>query len=1319
MAEAQPARPIQTQVPVSGLRAPQPLNVDSNIAENWRLFKQKWHNYAIITNLPQQAREYQVALFLHTIGDEALKVYNGFKFDTPDAVRTVDDIIQKFEIFAIGEINETYERYVFNRRDQMEGESFEAFLTVIRSLVKTCKYCDDCVNSLLRDRIVLGIRDVTTQQILLRERALTLEKTIDICKSAENAVLQGKMFRAETINRVDTRMKQNVKTSHESSKTVTKKHEISCRFCGRRHAKVRQQCPAWGQECNKCGKANHFAKQCKTKKLTASTFVRNVDHTEDVSSNSDSSEVFVNVVSHNPSRDIKCEMIVADRRVTFLVDTGASANLLPLCNLPKTAVVSPTDRQLTMWNGTQLSPVGTCRIWLRNPSNKKRYNVEFVIVKEKLTPLIGLSAAEQMKLLTVNECNLHRVAAVGLSDEQNDVYDRPLGTLPGEVHLRVDNSVVPVVMPARRIPIAIRSKLREELDRLTKLGVITPVDQPTPWVSQIVVTQKKSGDLRICLDPKELNKALLRERFQLPVLDDVLHELGHSKVFTKADLSSGYWHVQLDTESSLLTTFQTCFGRFRFCRLPFGLSVSAEIFQRKLLEALDNLTNVVCIADDVIIHGKDTEQHDLYLQKFMQRCHDKGIKLNRDKLELRMKEITFMGHRITQDGLQPDPDKVKAVLELDTPQNVEQLRRFLGIVNYLGHFLSHLTEVARPLHNLIRHNVTWMWSDVQEQAFNAIKKLVTSAPILTYYDCHKPLTIQNDASEYGIGSVIFQDGRPIAYASRILTDIESRYAQIEKEMLALTYGLEKFNQYTFGRHVNVITDHKPLVSIVTKPLMKAPKRLQSLLLRCQKYDYTLQYQPGKSIPVADALSRAPLNDKTKSAEEVFTVSNVNFSPINSSRLNDIRIATDLDYTLQQLKEMILRGWPTHSSAVPSDIAVFFDYRDELTVQDGIILRGDRVVIPVSLRSDMKQRVHAGHLGINSCLRRARELIYWPGMTRDIRQYVQACPVCATYPDKQPPESLKRHDLPERPWQKVGTDLFTFCDRNYLITVDYFSNFIEVDYLPDTLSRTVVTKMKLQFARYGIPDILISDGGPQYTSSEFKLFSKQWSFEHHVTSPANSKANGAAEAAVKIVKRMMRKCKLQHEDPYLGLLNIRNTVNEGWRSSPSQRMFGRATKTLLPTIASHLLQSKVITADDRDRVVKRRADEASRFNQHARDLKPLPVGSSVRIQPSGLFSHAWRQGVITKQCTSRTYDVKTEDGSVLTRSRQFIRPTHHLSSDCQSTPSEKHLPHTQNIQKSSMSPVAEQSETDNVSRPPTSVTTTRSGRLSKAPPRLDL
>jgi len=329
--------------PVAGLRPPQPLNVtDTNISENWRLFRQKWQNYAVITNLNQQPRTYQVALFLHAIGDEALKVYNGFKFDTADDQRTVDEIVQKFETFAIGEINETYERYIFNRRNQHEGERFESFLTTVRSLVKTCRYCDDCLNSLIRDRIVLGIKDSTTQQILLRERNLTLEKTIDICRAAENATLQGKMFRAETINKVEA-----LKTK-EGAKSVKVKL-MHCKYCGRQHVQQRQQCPAYGQNCRQCGKSNHFAKQCRNKRPMG-TFVRNVGHI-DKTSDSDSSEVFVNVVSQKVSQDIKCEMIVADRPVTFLVDTGSSANLLPLSNVPKTTVIAPTDKQLTMWNG--------------------------------------------------------------------------------------------------------------------------------------------------------------------------------------------------------------------------------------------------------------------------------------------------------------------------------------------------------------------------------------------------------------------------------------------------------------------------------------------------------------------------------------------------------------------------------------------------------------------------------------------------------------------------------------------------------------------------------------------------------------------------------------------------------------------------------------------------------------------------------------------------------------------------------------------------------------------------------------------------------
>jgi len=201
------------------------------------------------------------------------------------------------------------------------------------------------------------------------------------------------------------------------------------------------------------------------------------------------------------------------------------------------------------------------------------------------------------------------------------------------------------------------------------------------------------------------------------------------------------------------------------------------------------------------------------------------------------------------------------------------------------------------------------------------------------------------------------------------------------------------------------------------------------------------------------------------------VNNVSLNSISQTRLDEIRAATDRDDALQTLKRVILQGWPAHKSSVPATIAVYFDYRDELTVQDGILLRGERVVIPLPMCRELLQKVHAGHMGINSCLRRARELVFWPGMSAQIRQFIQSCPVCLTYSDKQQLETLCRHEIPHRPWQKVGTDLFEIKGRHYLVTVDYLSLFFEIDYLPDTTSQTVITKLKHHFARHGIPMLL--------------------------------------------------------------------------------------------------------------------------------------------------------------------------------------------------------------------------------------------------------
>ena len=881
------------------------------------------------------------------------------------------------------------------------------------------------------------------------------------------------------------------------------------------------------------------------------------NNNEQQSSDEESSVEWINALNGKKNHNnVKCVMNIKNESVVFQIDTGSSVNILPQKYATK---IRNTDTVLKTWNKNNYDPLGECRVILQNPRNSKKFNVNFIVCHDEFMPILGLKACEVMNLIAVKENNFERVHAINM--KSNVFNDEKIGEIGSKLSLKLKENAQPIMMRDRKIPISLKEPLKKELQRLIELEVITQVEEPTEWVSQVVVVPKANGRIRVCLDPQELNKVLIRERYTLPTVNDVLHDLRQSKFFTKADCSSGYWQVKLDEPSSKLTTFQTCFGRYRWLRLPFGLSVSAEIFQKRLMEIFGDLKGVICVADDIIIHGKNEDEHEENVQNFLKRCENANVKLNKNKIEYKLSEITFMGHRITKDGLQVDREKVAAIEKFPKPENVSKLRSFLGLVNFVSQFIDHSADILQPLNNLLKKDVIWNWSEAQQRSFDAIKTAICNAAILSYYNPNEQLILENDASEYGLGSALIQNSRPIAYASRALSQRKKNYAQIEKELLAIVYGLEKFHHYIYGRDVIIYTDHRPLVSITQKPLSKAPKRLQSMLLRIQGYTYKLIYKKGTNIPVADALSRAPV----ESSKEVYTLSNAAYSSLTTERFDQIRMETDKDITLNALKEVIAHGWPESKSVLQNqDLNVYFSYRDELSLEDGIIYRGERFLIPKSLQAEMKEKIHAGHTGINSCLRRARTYLFWPGMSDEIRKYVENCNTCSSFQSKQSPEPLFMRKVPDHPWQNVGTDIFTINSRNYLITVDYYSQYFEVDYLSDTTSDTVIHKLKSNFARFGSPQKLISDNGPQFTSSNFKQFCTSWNITHETISPGNSKSNGAAEAAVKIAKNLMRKCSMSKEDPYIALLNLRNTPQENTEYTPVQRLMGRRTRTLLPT-----------------------------------------------------------------------------------------------------------------------------------------------------------
>jgi len=743
--------------------------------------------------------------------------------------------------------------------------------------------------------------------------------------------------------------------------------------------------------------------------------------------------------------------------------------------------------------------------------------------------------------------------------------------------------------------------------------------------------RKKNGKLRLCLDPQDLNRAVLREHYQLPTIEDVATRLHGAKVFTTLDVSKAFWSIKLSNQSSYMCTFNTPFGRYRWLRHPYGLSSAPEIFQRRMHEVVEGLHGTEVIADDFVVvgfgetHDAALHDHDVNLEAFLERCMQKALKLNAEKCKFRQTEVPFIGHIATDKGLKVQPERVRAIIDMPKPTDTAGVQQLLGMVQYLEKFLPHLSSVTQPLRELTQKDVEFVWQHAQEKAISELKQMLSRAPVLRYYNPCEPVTVQCDASKSGLGATLMQGGQPVAFASRSMTAAETRYAQIEKELLAIQWACHKFDIYLFGRDVvHVESDHKPLENIFKKNLADAPLRLQRMLLKLQRYNVQVTYKRGAEMYIADTLSRSFLDytpsdiDDSGDDEELFEVKQLEEAlniPMSQERLKNFLTATENDETLTELHHVIQNGWPDQKSKVISCITPFWDYRHELFIHRGLVMKGDRIIVPVSLRKEMMNLIHSTHIGIDACLRRARECLFWPRMNSELREFIGSCDVCLSYRPDLPKEPLLSHEVPSRPWAKIAADLCEFDGRQLLVVVDYFSNFIEVERLHTTTTRAVTRVLSAMLARYGSADTLVTDNGPQFTSSEFAAFCAEWQINHVTSSPHFSQCNGKAEAAVKTVKCLFRKCKESGISEFRALLDWRNTPTEGMTSSPSHRFMGRRCKTLLPT-TSRLLHPRFETEQTTRELCGRQAAQKIHYDKTAHALDPLQPGDTVRMRLPG-------------------------------------------------------------------------------------------------------
>ena len=1153
-------------------------------------------------------------------------------------------------------------------------------------LVEHCDY-GDLKEQMIRDRLVVGIRDSALSQKLQLDSTLTLESAKTSIRQKEAVHKQQQLLKGEesasnssNVEAIGNRKTRgNPHPRRRSGNPAQGKPKAAGEKCGRcgRERHPREKCPAKDAQCHSCGRKGHYSAMCRQKAVSTVQ--------ED-----DVDTAFLDTLSENNRPMWIADLIVNGKKIPFKLDTGAEVTAISkdTWKVLGEPSLQTTDKQLFGPAQQRLTVLGQFRCHLSHKG--KQSHCQAFVVDQLKNNLLGLPAITDLHLAVRTDSLQTQTTTTNDIRKRFPKIFQGLGTLAGEYNIQLRPDAKPhAIFTPRHVPLPLRSKVAEELDRMEKAGVISKVTEPTEWCAGMVVVPKKSGNVRICVDLKPLNQSVLREVHPLPKVDETLAQLAGAKVFSKLDANSGFWQIPLSQSSRLLTTFITPMGRYCFNKLPFGISSAPEHFQRRMSEILAGLEGVLCQMDDVLIFGKDQAEHDKRLEAALKRIEEAGATLNPQKCEFRRSKITFLGHVIDENGITADPEKTEAIRRMSSPTNVSELRRFLGMANQLGKFTPNLAEITQPLRELLSKSRSWSWGPPQIAAFSRVKEELSRPTTLALYDPSTPTKVSADASAYGLGAVLlqkFDSWKPVAFASRSMSETERRYAQIEKEALATTWACEKFADFIVGKHIEIETDHKPLVPLLgVKHLDCLPPRILRFRLRLDRFSYDIKHVPGKELYTADTLSRAPLptipTEGTRTQEELAELcmaTTISHLPASDQRLETYRQAQSSDLICQQVLKYCREGWPDKRQ-IDSALKAYWPAQGELTESNGLLMYGQRMVIPKALQAETLSKLHEGHQGIVRCRLRAKISVWWPGLSKQLASFIERCPECArdTRPGREP---LIPTPLPSYPWQKVATDIFNLKGQEYLVIVDYFSRYPEIQKLKSTTTQSIVNTLKAAFARHGIPEILRSDNGPQFSSQEFKNFVDKYHIKHNTSSPHFPSSNGQAERAVQTVKNLLK----NSTDPFLALLSYRATPLPWCGRSPSELLMGRKIRSTLPTSTQTLTPQWPYLIEFRQANETFKQQQRRDFDQRhrVRDLPNIPDNTDVWITTNG---NPVAGRTVQMADTPRSYVVQTPSGQTRrNRSQLNVNPS---------------TPTTEVTEEHSHSPIMTRSRTGTSINPP--------------------
>ena len=1150
------------------------------------------------------------------------------------------------------------QRYNFHTRVQRTDEGIAEFVAQLRKLSEHCRF-GGTLDDMLRDRIVCGCRDKRLQCKLLAEPELTFAKAFATAKAMETAEREAKELHADlpsTSQVHSLRDRPSRKKAELPRKTPL---SSQCYRCGANHSP--DSCRFKTVDCNHCGKKGHIARVCRSKARLSQkqqpTPHNPRTHQIEVQTEPQEYAMFYSG-SGNPT-PIQVTLSVSDVEVTMEVDTGAALSIISEDTYRRLWVqdnappLKPCTARLKTYTGEVISVKGALDVLVTHRGTSKQLSL--VVVAGSGPSLMG---RDWLQHITLDWKRLNFVRS-SISDRCQDILSRhskvfrdDLGHLQETTaRLHVDATARPRFHKARPVPYALRSKVEAELDRLQKQGVIEPVSF-SDWAAPIVPVVKRDGSIRICGDYKlTVNQVAKTDAYPLPRIEDIFASLSKGKLFSKLDLASAYQQVPLAEDSKRFTTINTSKGLFQYTRLPFGVASAPAVFQRIMETVLQGIPNVCVYLDDILVTGATDDEHLQTLELVLSRLENAGARLKREKCSFMLPSVEYLGHRISAEGLQPTEEKVRALRNAPEPGNVSQLKSFLGLLNYYNKFLPNHSHNLAPLYRLLQQQTVWEWGPAQQEAFDAAKEALASDRVLVHYDPDKELILACDASPYGIGAVLshrMEDGsdKPIAFASRSLAPAEKKYSQLDKEGLAIIFGVKRFHQFLVGRHFIILSDHKPLQHLFREtsgvPTL-ASARIQRWALILGAYDYTIAYKPGPEHANADVLSRLPLPESPSEVpipgETVLSMEMLlSMLPVTAKQ---VRGWTDRDPVLSRIRQQVLKGW--QYSKDPS-LQPFQQRKLELSVQDGCLLWGHRVIVPPQGRARMMEQLHEGHPGVSRMKSLARSFVWWPGLDRELEEFVRQCDPCQRSRHLPAAVPIQPWEWPQRPWSRLHADYAgPFQGHMFLIVVDAHSKWVEVKAVKNSTSATTIEHLRSIFATHGLPELLVTDNGATFTSSECKEFLSLNGIRHVTSAPYHPATNGQAERTVQTVKEFLKKPSTESLEARLSrfLFSYRITPHTTTGVSPAELLMGRRPRSRLDLVLPNL-SSRVSAQQDK---------QATGRNRHTKP-RTFEKGNLVYVRDLPA-NKDWLPGVVVDTCGPLSCEIRLEDDRIVRRHYDHI------------------------------------------------------------------